>query len=143
MATTSRVSAGLRSSKVSPVEDSTHSPSMKFLKTLVLVVEPRKVGPVRMSVVAIKPPRGPLRMVRSGMNTLTFNATRGDGRGQARCPPGERAVHGAKPPRVFAPIIILCHSERSEEPAFTRRESALLTSGKQQVLRVAQDDKLS
>ncbi len=31
MPTRSRVSAGLRFSKVSPVEDSTHSPSMKFL----------------------------------------------------------------------------------------------------------------
>src|SRR5215472_14417551 len=33
MPTRSRVSAGLRFSKVSPVEASTHSPSMKFLKT--------------------------------------------------------------------------------------------------------------
>src|SRR5512146_1967372 len=32
MATTSRVSAGLMFSKVWPVVDSTHSPSMKFLK---------------------------------------------------------------------------------------------------------------
>ena len=36
MPTRSRVSAGLRFSKVSPVEDSTHSPSIKFLKTLVV-----------------------------------------------------------------------------------------------------------
>src|ERR1035441_5573995 len=40
MATTSRVSAGLRSSKDCPPADSTHSPSMKFLKTRVLKVVP-------------------------------------------------------------------------------------------------------
>src|ERR1022692_4870730 len=36
MPTTSRVSAGLRFSKVRPVRLSTHSPPIKFLKTLVL-----------------------------------------------------------------------------------------------------------
>src|ERR1035438_6330830 len=50
MATTSRVSAGLRSSKVWPPTDSTHSPSMKFLKTLVLVLPPSITGLVRVSV---------------------------------------------------------------------------------------------
>src|SRR6202051_5391474 len=42
--TRSRVSAGLRFSKVSPVEDSTHSPSIKFLKTLVGWLLPRVAG---------------------------------------------------------------------------------------------------
>src|ERR1039458_10738630 len=50
MATTSRVSAGLRSSNVWPLADSTHSPSIKFLKTLVLVVPPSITGLVRVSV---------------------------------------------------------------------------------------------
>src|SRR6266403_641886 len=50
MATTSRVSAGLRSSKVCPLVDSTHSPSTKFLKTLVVVVPPAITGLVRVSV---------------------------------------------------------------------------------------------
>ena len=56
MPTTSRVSAGFRSSKVSPLADSTHSPSMKFLKTLDLGVPPSMTGLVRVSV-AIKPPK--------------------------------------------------------------------------------------
>src|SRR5216684_5680433 len=55
MPTTSRVSAGLRFSKVSPVEDSTHSPSMKFLKTLVGWLLPRVAGEVRVSVAMIAP----------------------------------------------------------------------------------------
>src|ERR1017187_2075589 len=50
VATTSRVSAGLRSSKVRPLTDSTHSPSIKFLNTLVLVVPPSIAGLVRVSV---------------------------------------------------------------------------------------------
>jgi hypothetical protein len=50
MATTSRVSAGLRSSNVWPLWDSTHSPSMKFLKTLVLVLPPSITGLVMVSV---------------------------------------------------------------------------------------------
>src|ERR1700689_3925968 len=50
MPTTSRVSAGLRSSKVSPLADSTHSPSTKFLKTLAFVVPPSITGLVRISV---------------------------------------------------------------------------------------------
>src|ERR1700682_1520345 len=50
MATTSRVSAGFRSSNVCPPVDSTHSPSMKFLKTLVVVVPPAITGLVRVSV---------------------------------------------------------------------------------------------
>src|SRR6202451_4537877 len=54
MPTTSRVSAGLRSSKVSPVEDSTHSPSMKFLRTLVGVWL-RVAGEARVSVAMIAP----------------------------------------------------------------------------------------
>src|ERR1700681_2257847 len=53
MATTSRVSAGVRSSKVCPLADSTHSPSMKFLKTLVLVVLPAIAGLVRVSVAMV------------------------------------------------------------------------------------------
>src|SRR5258706_13620553 len=44
MPTTSRVSAGLRFSKVSPVEDSTHSPSMKFLRIFVGLWLPRVAG---------------------------------------------------------------------------------------------------
>src|SRR5271169_1670409 len=54
MPTTSRVSAGLRSSKVSPVEDSTHSPSMKFLRILVGVWL-RVAGEARVSVAMIAP----------------------------------------------------------------------------------------
>src|SRR6202167_924444 len=54
MPTTSRVSAGLRSSKVSPVEDSTHSPSMKFFMILVGVWL-RVAGEVRVSVAMIAP----------------------------------------------------------------------------------------
>src|ERR1700693_4132843 len=50
MEATSRVCAGLRSSKVCPLVDSTHSPSMKFLKTLVVVVPPAITGLVRVSV---------------------------------------------------------------------------------------------
>src|SRR3981081_4363977 len=53
MPTTSRVSAGLRSSKVSPVEDSTHSPSMKFLYTLVGFVLPIVAGLGKVSVAMI------------------------------------------------------------------------------------------
>src|SRR5580704_11275439 len=55
MPTTSRMSAGLQFSKVSPVDASTHSPSIKFLYTLVRVAVPVMVGPVKRSV-AIKPP---------------------------------------------------------------------------------------
>src|SRR5437588_5028943 len=55
MPTTSRVSAGLRFSKVSPVEDSTHSPSMKFLKTFVGWLLPRVAGEARVSVAMIAP----------------------------------------------------------------------------------------
>src|SRR5579872_1526268 len=51
----SRVSAGLRFSNVCPVEASTHSPSIKFLYTLMRVAVPMIVGPVKRSV-AIKPP---------------------------------------------------------------------------------------
>src|SRR5271169_1275011 len=54
MPTTSRVSAGLRSSKVSPVEDSTHSPSMKFLRILVGAWL-RVAGEARVSVAIIAP----------------------------------------------------------------------------------------
>jgi len=62
MATTSRLSAGLRSSKVCPLCDSTHSPSMKFLKTRVLVVLlPNIAGPVMVSV-AMKPPGGTVQI---------------------------------------------------------------------------------
>src|SRR6266446_4414057 len=53
--TTSRVLAGLRFSKVSPVEDSTHSPSMKFLKTFVGWLLPRVAGEARVSVAMIAP----------------------------------------------------------------------------------------
>src|ERR1700722_12650234 len=52
MPTRSRVSAGLRFSNVSPVEDSTHSPSMKFLKTRVWVVL-RAAGAMKVSVAMI------------------------------------------------------------------------------------------
>src|SRR5258708_32722243 len=55
MPTTSRVSAGLRFSKVSPVEDSTHSPSMKFLNTLVGWLLPRVAGEAMVSVAIIAP----------------------------------------------------------------------------------------
>src|SRR5258708_32843187 len=55
MPTRSRVSAGLRFSKVSPVEDSTHSPSMKFLNTLVGWLLPRVAGEASVSVAMIAP----------------------------------------------------------------------------------------
>src|SRR5260370_5762906 len=55
MPTTSRVSAGLRFSKVSPVDDSTHSPSIKFLNTLVGWLLPRVAGEARVSVAMIAP----------------------------------------------------------------------------------------
>src|SRR5208282_2232294 len=74
MATTSRVSAGLRSSKVRPLTDSTHSPSMKFLKTLVLVVPPSITGLVMVSV-AIENLLGIV---------LNFNANNRGEDGQAR-----------------------------------------------------------
>src|SRR6266851_3334680 len=48
--TRSRVSAGLRFSKVWPVEASTHSPSMKFLYTLGLPELPSRTGLERVSV---------------------------------------------------------------------------------------------
>src|SRR6185312_5821504 len=50
MPTTSRVSAGLRFSKVSPDADSTHSPSMKFLYTLGRDASPSITDLVRVSV---------------------------------------------------------------------------------------------
>src|SRR5216683_1910909 len=53
--TRSRVSAGLRFSKVSPVDDSTHSPSIKFLNTLVGWLLPRVAGEARVSVAMIAP----------------------------------------------------------------------------------------
>src|ERR1700758_490780 len=55
MPTRSRVSAGLRFSKVSPVEESTHSPSMKFLKTRVWLVL-RPAGVAKVSVAMMKSP---------------------------------------------------------------------------------------
>src|SRR6267154_885257 len=55
MPTRSRVSAGLRFSKVSPVEDSTHSPSIKFLNTLVGWLLPRVVGEASVSVAMSSP----------------------------------------------------------------------------------------
>src|ERR1700684_3311910 len=63
--TTSRVSAGLRSSKVSPVEDSTHSPSMKFLTTLV-GIWPSMAGDARVSVAIIAPYECLLLMLQKG-----------------------------------------------------------------------------
>src|SRR6266852_3876079 len=70
MATTSRVSAGLRSSKVFPLADSTHSPLTKFLNILVVVVPPAITGLVRVSV-AIEPPENDCRtsMLTTGMKT--------------------------------------------------------------------------
>src|SRR6266404_5762156 len=55
MPTTSRVSAGLRSSKVSPVEDSTHSPSMKFFTSRVGLLLPTIAGEARVSVAMMSP----------------------------------------------------------------------------------------
>src|SRR5260370_9935617 len=51
--TTSRVSAGLRFSKVWPVEASTHSPSMKFLYTVGWVELPSRTGLERVSVAIV------------------------------------------------------------------------------------------
>src|ERR1700741_1997167 len=55
MPTSSRVSAGLRFSNVSPLEDSTHSPSMKFLKTRVCVLL-RSAGVAKVSVAMMTSP---------------------------------------------------------------------------------------
>src|ERR1700722_5019276 len=88
MATTSRVSAGLRASKVCPLADSTHSPSMKFLKTLVLVVPPSITGLVMVSVAIGMPPEG----------IATFNANNG-----RECGQGEGAWCGQfKPGSSFS-----------------------------------------
>src|ERR1051326_4018320 len=54
MPTRSRVSAGLRFSKVSPFEESTHSPSIKFLKTRVWL-SLRLAGGAKVSVAIMSP----------------------------------------------------------------------------------------
>src|ERR1700722_3048288 len=74
--TTSRVSAGLRSSKVSPVEDSTHSPSMKFLTTLV-GIWPSVAGDVRVSVAIIAPYECSLLMLQKGQKVRQGRVRRG------------------------------------------------------------------
>src|SRR5258708_4879048 len=55
MPTRSRVSAGLRFSKVFPVEDSTHSPSLKFFNTRVCVLL-RSAGVAKVSVAMMMSP---------------------------------------------------------------------------------------
>src|SRR6266851_1022706 len=72
--TTSRVSAGLRFSKVWPVEASTHSPSMKFLYTVGWVELPSRTGVERVSV-AICASSEPFM--------LPLRPRRGQGRGEA------------------------------------------------------------
>src|SRR6266567_4796675 len=59
--TRSRVSAGLRFSKVWPVEASTHSPSIKFLYTVGWVEVASRTGLERVSV-AIWPPGEPFML---------------------------------------------------------------------------------
>src|SRR5260370_25907164 len=55
MTSRGRVSGGLGVSKVSPVDDSTHSPSIKFLNTLVGWLLPRVAGEASVSVAMIAP----------------------------------------------------------------------------------------
>src|ERR1035438_679381 len=90
MATTSRVSAGLRSSKVCPLADSTHSPSIKFLKTLVLVVPPSITGLVRVSV-AIKGLLGILQTVFAENYANNYANNRG-GEGQGEWAAGWKSL---------------------------------------------------
>src|SRR5208282_2783918 len=109
MATTSRVSAGLRSSKVCPPADSTHSPSMKFLQTLVLVVPPSITGLVKVSV-AIEDLLGIV---------LNFNANNRGEDGQAR------AVSGNHAPQHAGACWGQAYGHRDELPSASRRNNTV------------------
>src|SRR5258708_38434694 len=94
--TTSRVSAGLRFSKVSPVPDCTHSPSMKFRYTLGRVELPARTELVRVSVAIMNPP-------------ATLHATPG-AEAAAR-----EAVGSSATPSRYGPLSLLRHVRKASE----------------------------
>src|ERR1700691_5739087 len=115
MPTRSRVSAGLRFSNVSPVEDSTHSPSMKFLKTLVFVWL-SVAGEASVSVAIISPYKclnidatgageGAARAGQKGSGERIWRPLVGYFQAVGECDRGDRAARGS-------PINPLRESER-------------------------------